>query len=407
MNRKQFAILVVLLIVLGGAGWWVQQSREHAASVGEQGTGQKLMGENFPVNDVATISVKEDGKELNLVKKDDLWRVQERGDYPANFSQISDFLLKLRDLKVVQSEQVGPSQLPRLQLAPPGQGTNSGTVLELKSKDGKSLATLTLGKKHMGKPEPQQMQFGGGGFSDGRYVLVAGNTGSALLIADPFNTIEAKPEEWLNKDFFKVERPKAVAVTFPAATNSWKIERDTDTGDWKLADAKGDEKLDAARATDVSTPFSAPTFNDVIAPGNKVGGMDKPTVITIDTFDDFTYTVTVGSKQDQNYPITVSVAANFPKTRVPSKDEKPGDMVSADKAWKDRQAQLEDKLKQAKRFENWTYLVASYSVDPLLKERKDLLVEKKEEPKAADKTGAASDTPVEPKADDAAKPTAN
>ncbi len=121
MNRKQFVILVVLLIVLGGAGWYVQMKRNLAGSAGGNGTGQKLLGESFPVNDVTHISIKQGAKEVNLVKKDDLWRVRERNDYPANFSEISEFLLKARDLKVIQSEEVGASQLPRLQLALNGQ----------------------------------------------------------------------------------------------------------------------------------------------------------------------------------------------------------------------------------------------------------------------------------------------
>ena len=40
------------------------------------------------------------------------------------------------------------------------------------------------------------------------------------------------------------------------------------------------------------------------------------------------------------------LAANFPKERIPAKDEKPEDKDKADKAWKDRQKQLEDKVKQ-------------------------------------------------------------
>ena len=103
----------------------------------------------------------------------------------------------------------------------------------------------------------------------------------------------------------------------------------------------------------------------------------------------------VGAKQDQNYPLTLTIVANVPKERIPAKDEKPEDKPKADQAWKTRQTQLEDKLKQAKQYENWTYLVASWSVDPILKQRKDLLVEKKDEPKPADKSDA---TPA--KADD-------
>ena len=42
---------------------------------------------------------------------------------------------------------------------------------------------------------------------------------------------------------------------------------------------------------------------------------------------------------------------------------------------------VEEKLKQEKTFEKWTYLVSKWTVDPLLKERKELLAEKKDEKK--------------------------
>ncbi len=396
MNRKQFAILVVLLVVLGGAGLLLLKKQNQESGAGEQGAGQKILGDKFPINDVAQITIKGGTNTLNLVKKDDAWRVHERDDYAANFTQISETLIKLADLKAAQVEQVGPSQLGRLELTPPGSGTNSGTLLDLKDKDGKSLKSLTLGKKHVRKPQSATPSpYGDDGFPDGRYVMVSGNSQDALLISDPLNNLDPKPSEWLKKDFFHVERPKAVAVTFPVATNSWKIVRDTESGDWKFADAKPDEKLDSTKASGVSNPFSSPSFNDVLSLSAKPedNGLDKPTLVTIDTFDDFTYTVKVGKKSGDDYPVNVAVAANFPKERIPAKDEKPEDKDKADKAWKERQKQLETKLKDAQAFEKWTYLVPSYNVDPLLKEHKDLLEEKKkEEPKPADKADASTPT---------------
>ncbi|HEX3797300.1 MAG TPA: DUF4340 domain-containing protein [Verrucomicrobiae bacterium] len=389
MNRKQFGILLILLVILGGAGLLLRKNHERAANEGEQGTGQKLLGDNFPINDVTELDIKHGTNELVLFKKDDMWRVRERSDYPANFSQISDFLIKAADLKVIQNEEVGPSQLARLELEP-GTGTNSGVIVDLKNKDGKSIKTLALGKKHINKSArpPSQFSMGGDNMSDGRYVFVGGNTHNALLIADPLNNLEAKPDVWVSKDFFKIERPKAIAVTFPAATNSWKIVRDTETGDWNFSDAKGDEKLDQARASGVSSPFSSPSFTDVL-PANtqpQPAGLDKPTVVTVDTFDDLTYTVKVGSKTNDDYPITVTVAANFPKQRVPAKDEKPEDKAKADTAWAKRQSDLEARVKQTKEFENWIYLIPSWTVEPVLKDRKDLVAEKKEETKKEDST---------------------
>jgi hypothetical protein len=397
MNRKQFGILIVLLVVLGGAAWLVQRSHNRDLTSGEQSAGRKLLGDSFPMNDVAQISIKQGTNALDLVKKDDLWRVGQRYNYPASFSEISGFLMKASDLKVVQTEDIGPSQLPRLQLAV-GQGTNSAIVVDLKGKDGKSLKTLSLGKLVMGKSErPQQFQFGSGEVPEGRYVAVGGNDKQAFLVADALSSIEPTPKAWLDKDFFKIERPKAVAVSFPTETNSWKIVRDTESGDWKLADSKGDEKLDAARASDVSSPFASASFEDVMPP-NKILVPDDPKkapIITVDTFDDLTYTIIVGPKWDANFPVGMTVAAHFPSTRIPAKDEKPEDKDKADKAWKERQKQIETKVEQTKKFENWTYLVPTWNVEPLLKIRKDLLAVKKDEQKQADKTDASGQPNVE------------
>jgi hypothetical protein len=103
----------------------------------------------------------------------------------------------------------------------------------------------------------------------------------------------------------------------------------------------------------------------------------------------------------------MTVVSDAPKARVAGKDEKPEDKEKADKAWAQRQKDLDEKLKQLKKFENWTFLVASWNVDPILKERKDLLEEKKEEPKPETKTDAAPAKPDEaPKPDEKTAPPA-
>ena len=98
---------------------------------------------------------------------------------------------------------------------------------------------------------------GGGGWPDGRYVKVGPSAQEVALISDALANIEPKPEQWLNKDFFKVEKVRSVAVTFTNATNSWKLDRDTEAGEWKLAEAKPEEKLDTSKASGVSNPQTA------------------------------------------------------------------------------------------------------------------------------------------------------
>ena len=127
MNRKQLVLLLVVIVVVGGAGLLLRKNQTSSWEGSGSGGGKKLL-ENFPVNDVAAIGIKQGANELHLVKKDETWRVHERNDYPANYSDISGFLLKLNDLKIVQTEKVGPSQLAKLSLAA-GQGADSALVV--------------------------------------------------------------------------------------------------------------------------------------------------------------------------------------------------------------------------------------------------------------------------------------
>src|SRR6266567_3107835 len=296
MNSKQLVILLLLVVVVGGAGLILRQRQSASWESTNPTVGKKLLGD-LPVNDVAHITIKQGANELDLLKKDDLWRVGQRGDYPANYSEISEFLLKIRDLKIVQSEKVGPSQLSKLLLVP-GQGTNSAMVVEFKDQSGKPIRTLLLGKKHMKKGDRRPSPYGDmgeEGWPDGRYVKVGNDSESVSVISDALANIEPKPDQWLNKDFFKVEKARSIAVSFPNATNSWKLTRETESGEWKLADPKPAEQLDSSKASGVANPLSSPGFTDV-ASNMKAEGLEKPTVATVDTFDNFTYSLKVGQK---------------------------------------------------------------------------------------------------------------
>src|SRR6185369_3709949 len=110
MNRNQFSLLLFLVVVLGIAGLLVYNKQNSVTGSGDAAIGKKLLP-NLPVNDVAHIQIQQSTNQVNLATKDGTWRVRERNDYPANYSEISDFLIKAADLKVVQSEKIGASQL--------------------------------------------------------------------------------------------------------------------------------------------------------------------------------------------------------------------------------------------------------------------------------------------------------
>jgi len=291
------------------------------------------------------------------------------------------------DLKVVHAEQIGPSQFSRFELIEPVQGTNSGTLVEFKDKSDKTIQAVLLGKKHMRKSGNASPFGGSDGWPDGRYILVLNGPKDVAVVSDALSEVETKPDRWLNKDFFKVEKLKGIALTHTNATNSWKLTREIENGAMTLADAKPGEQLDTGKSAPAGNALSFPSFVDVAPPDAKPDetGMDHPIVAKLETFEGFAYTVRIGKKTgDENYYLDMKVALDIPKERTPGKDEKPEDKEKLDKEFKEKTAKLEEKLKQEKALEKWTFLVSKWTVDPLLKERKDLLMEKKEEPKKED-----------------------
>jgi hypothetical protein len=372
MNRKQLTLVIVLGLVLGGAGLYQYLQRQQ--STRDTRMGAKLLGTNFDVNAVAALSIRTSSNVLNVAKTGDLWTVKERGDYPANFTTIADFLGKLAGLKIVKPVEVGPSRLPVLQLLPPDKN-GPGVLVELKDAAGKPVKTLLLGKQTM--KEGRGGPMGDTGWPDGRYVMVDNKTEAIALVSDALTQAEPKPEDWISKDFIKVEKLKAVSVTSTNATNNWKLVRDTETTDWKLADAKGDEKADSGKCSGLNFLLQSPSFDD-LALGWKFDATNKPTTTaTVETFEGFTYAVELANKPGgENYYFHVAVTADLPKQRTPGKDEKPEDKDKLDKEFKDKNQKLQDKLKTEKTYEKWTYVVSKWTVDNLFKERKDFLAEK-------------------------------
>jgi hypothetical protein len=372
MNRKQLISLVVIGAIVGVL-WAITRSKEQK----EYGDSSQRMGQllmpNLPVNDITAVSFKQAKAELNLVKKNDIWVVKERGDYPANYSALRELLIRFGELKA--TKPVTAPQLAQLELLPPDKSPS--TLVELKDANGKTIRSLLLGAKNTRESDPA---YGGSSYANGRYVMVDNDEKKVSLINDPLASAEPKAEDWLKKDWFRVENLRSISVTSKNPTNSWKLSKDSETNEWKLADLKTGEQLDTAKLSQVTAALATPNFNDLAT--NSATGMEEAQVAKLETVDGFIYDVKIGNKVgESDYYMQVAVSGNFPKERTPGKDEKPEDKAKLDTQFKNNLAKLEEKLKNEKAFEKWTYVVSKWTIEPLLKERKELLAEKKEEAK--------------------------
>src|SRR5262245_12598070 len=118
MNARIAAILVALLVVLGAGALVYQRFDRASAPTNAAALGQPVL-KTFKAADVATISLVEPAARLTLERKDGRWTLKERADYPASFEKVREFVLKLVELKVGQSDPVGDADRARLLLLEP------------------------------------------------------------------------------------------------------------------------------------------------------------------------------------------------------------------------------------------------------------------------------------------------
>ena len=302
MNARVVAVLVVLLAALGGGALLVRQQADSQKPAGAAGLGQPLF-KGLQAAAVAAIAIRQPTGAITIENRDGRWVIAERGGFPADYGKVHDFVLKAIALKVGQSEPIGDKDRARLML------DAGGTRIEFRGADGKPLAALTAGRKYF-KTEPENPDRAAG---DGRYVALPGEEGRVIVVADPLAQASTKSADCISKSSFEVEMVRALelrAADGAPAGSSWRIERSGDNADWKLAGARGDEKLEVTKANAAAYTFGRIELADVAPKDLKAedAGLDKPTVVTATTFDGLVYTLKVGKLEGENHYASLAIA---------------------------------------------------------------------------------------------------
>ena len=380
MNRKQFLWLMLVVLLLGGVSlalFWqdITLYRDSGAKIGA-----RLMPE-LKISDVAKLRLQDADKEVTLALKDKVWRVEQRGGYPADFAEISGLILKLLDVKVVQTETVGASLHPRLNLLAPdkaakdkgandkGAKEGTGTLMELSDASGKVLVSLVLGKVSLKKDPMNPLPNAKDGVPAGRHVLVAGRGDSVAVVSDPLEKAVTAPGAWVAKDFFKADRIRTLQLAGEGAS-SWKIARDEEWGQWKFVAGGG--QLHPSAAVTATNALGSLAFSDVVI--DDKAGTGKAAVLTAETFDNLTYTVKLAPLANGDFVLRYTVAGTPPKTRKPEAKEKPEDVAKLDKDFADNLQRLEARVMLEQARSQWAYVVPGKMAAPLLMKREQMAV---------------------------------
>ncbi|MCW5603091.1 MAG: DUF4340 domain-containing protein [Burkholderiales bacterium] len=385
MNRRQFLILVIVLVVLGGIGaalFWqdIAAYRASGARIGAQ------LLPDVKIGEVVRIRLRDATSQTTLVRKEDAWSVEERGNYAASVQEISQMLLKLTDLRVTQSETIGESLLPRVDLLEPARNAESGkpqegvgTLVELADASGKTVAALVLGRivKKMDPLNP--LPAARDGVPAARYVRMVGVRDNVVVVSDPLSEVEARPGRWLAKNFFKADRIRTLNVA-GAGAMQWRITRDEEWGQWKFAAGGGN--LDPSAAVGAVNALGNIAFTDIV-PDAKPEALDKPVTVTAETFDNLTYTLKISRQKEgegSDYLLSFAVGGEPPRQRVPEKGEKPEDKERRDKDFAETLGRLDQRIAQERALAKWVYVIEAKALDPVLRERAQMIARPPEKP---------------------------
>ncbi len=350
MNARLALIFVVLLAILGG-GALLYYQKENARRPENVSTLGRNLFKDLKAADIAAIRIVEPQATLTVQRKDERWGLAERDGFPADVAKVREFVLQVLALKVGQSEPIGDKDRARLNL------DQSGTQVEFAAADGKALGRLIVGKKYFKREveNPEKAR------ADGRFVALPADLKTVYLVSDPLAQATARSSAWIDRASFQVEKVKTLELRYPDA-GGWRIERDADNSDWRLAAAKPGEKLDTSRANAASYSLSLLELADVAPKDAKDTGLDNPATIDATTLDGLAYSIKVGKLVQDNYYVT------FSSSGTPVKNDKDAERLK----------KLEERLPREKLLSEYVLLVPKNKLEDTLKKRADLL-EKKED----------------------------
>jgi hypothetical protein len=386
MKRRQVYLLLGVAVVLAILAILLQNWR---SGTWKKETTNRQIFTSLPINEVTKIQVQAGDTKLTLQRAGDVWQVAERYGYPADFAKISELLRTLWDLKYVRDMQIGPSQLGRLQLLPPGPGDQSGTQLDLIGASDKKISSVVFGKKPAGN-ENAMMAAG-----SGRFVLDLDHKERAYLVDDTFSSLDSlNPSGWLRKQFIDTQKLRSVVRGNVGNAPGWKVMRKDDRSDWELENPAPNETLEKETTGPLSSlSLSLQDVRPETAPTSETG-LQQPLAVELQTFDGFHYNLEIGGGgPEQTHFLRVKVSADLPAARTPTTNESPDDKKKKDEEFNKQLEQWKTRLAEEQKLGHWIFLVSDWSLEPFLKNRTDFV--KKAEPSPVSPSPTPTASPAE------------
>jgi hypothetical protein len=279
---------------------------------------------------------------------------------------ITEFLIKLKDLKIDRSFKATEETLSRLALKSPDDkekpDNQKGSHLVLEDKNKKIIADLILGST-------RETPSGGGG----NYLKFAKDD-TIYLVDKNFRFLDKEPSKWIDKDLIKASADDVESVTCIEPVNKsvvYAFKRPEKGKDPEMLNMPQDKKLAKPKVSPLFGAIASFQCDDLADPTKTIAdtGIDMARTFEFRLFDGRIYRIYPGkavaeSPEKYYFKADADFAAPPDKPDDALKTEKPDDKQKKEAEKKQKHAELSDQaVALSKKLSPWTFVVPKWRYD--------------------------------------------
>ncbi len=342
-TRTFYGFAAVTAVVVAAAVYAVVTQR--APSTVASGGERAFPALSTALNDAAEIAVKSNAASFTIKKAGDVWVIAEKDSYPVEFDKVKAALVKLAELRLLESKTSDPARYERLQLNNVADKDAKSKEVAVKDAKGQVLASGVLGRRNASLF---------GATASGTYIRRGSEPQAWLAEGDV--DLGATPNDWLQRRIVEIpsERVKSAEVTQATGEKLFLHKEKPDDKNYTVDNIPAGRKLASeGEANGIGGGLWRLELEDVKKDSSLA--FDKPAVALFKTFDG----------------ITVRIESVFEGQDVWSRISATADDPQGDDAVKEKlKAEAAAITERAK---GWTYKMSPGDGERLTRKLDDLL----------------------------------
>jgi hypothetical protein len=249
MKTRTLGLLLVAILAMAMIAWFNLHGRSEVPVDESIGT---LVFPQLKANllDVSALELRGVGLTTTLVKRDDRWRVEEKGGYTADFDKLLGVLNGLAAATYVEKKTARPANFAQLGL----EGIDAG--------DGKSaLVTVRRG-------DQTESLLVGDESGAGQGFFVRRPDDNQVWLADKISRINTDPTVWINPMIINVDEARIIRASFTGVSGEHlTVTRDGPSDGAGEGEGEGEGEKAGWKVTDlpVDKELKYPTVADSVA----------------------------------------------------------------------------------------------------------------------------------------------